>query len=412
MVDSPSTGALVRELQTGTDTNPNDTSNPPIPAFAIQTSRDDAPASVLTQRTQSTTINPNGNPVQSSGNATKFSNFLQFQGNYDFNYRVFPEDLGSDEYNHYMVININVQTDQSGGRRVSNSGMNVNNGNFLGTSGFNQNIANFQGSILKNEYSKVDQLRFNSGIPNNSLTGGLVNGIQNAESFIGTLLGSIDLNANLPRNTRRIKESIALFMPTPMVYTHNNIYEEISMTAFGVQTGKLMTSTIGKFLGGMGMAGAMPQRSVLGPYGSQVLKTFQMVGSPINPKMEVLFSSTPQRQFNMEFLLAPKSEQESYIVKNIIDTLRYHAAPEIDSLLGLVPVFIPPSEFDITFYHKGVENTKIPRINTCALERVEVDYAPSGIYSTFTNGYPVTMVLRLAFRELEILHKMRVQQGF
>lgn len=397
-----SAGTAVSEQDVNVDTNPNDNSNPPNPSYTTESNRTDSPATTLSQRTQRTALDTN--IPQRSDAADKFSKFLGFPGGYDFNYKIFPEDLGSDQYNHYMIINVNVQVNAAGERRVGNSGFNVNNGNFYNTSGFIKNVAE---TNLTNEYSKVDQLKFGNG---------QINPI-NVTTGQGSVLDPFNqipniANINIPRGTRRIKESIALFMPTPMVYSHHNIYEEISLTAFGYQVGKLGASTIGKFLSGAGMPGTSMSRSVLGPYGNVALKAFQLAGYPINPKLEVLFSGTPQRQFNMELLLAPKNEAESYTVKNIIDTLRYHAAPEIDSIAGLVPVFIPPSEFDITFYHKGKENTKIPRINTCALERVEVDYAPSGVYSTFTNGYPVTMVLRLAFRELEILHKMRVQQGF
>ena len=160
---------------------------------------------------------------------------------------------------------------------------------------------------------------------------------------------------------------------------------------------------------------------LIGAQGGTIRQLAAVAGYPINPKIEVIFSHTPQRSFRMEFLLAPKSQKESETVKNIIDTLRFHAAPEISGngpIPGtnfggaIIPLFVPPAEFDITFYHKGKENTKIPRINTCAIEQIEVDYAPSGIYSTFTNGYPVQMRLSIAFRELEILHKQRVAQGF
>jgi hypothetical protein len=215
-------------------------------------------------------------------------------------------------------------------------------------------------------------------------------------------------------------------MPVPMVYTHTNVYEEISMTALGAQGIKLGVSAIGKLI-----TGALTQRfdratqgglpNILGVGGDSIRKLASLAGYPINPKIEVMFSHTPQRAFRMELLMAPKNQKESETVKNIIDTLRYHAAPEISGNgpipginfgAGIIPLFIPPAEFDITFYHKGQENTKIPRINTCAIEQIEVDYAPSGIYSTFTNGYPVQVRLSLAFRELEILHKERVAQGF
>ena len=206
-------------------------------------------------------------------------------------------------------------------------------------------------------------------------------------------------------------------MPIPMVYTHTNVYEEISLTSFGAQALKLGVTAAGKGLAALmtgRIAGAL--QSGLPRVVNSALGTARQIagvaGYPINPKIEVIFSHTPQRAFRMELLMAPKNAQESQTVKNIIDTLRFHAAPEISSLGGVIPTFIAPAEFDITFYHRGKENTKVPRINTCALEQVEVDYAPSGIYSTFTNGHPVTVRLSLAFRELEILHKERVTQGF
>jgi hypothetical protein len=99
-------------------------------------------------------------------------------------------------------------------------------------------------------------------------------------------------------------------------------------------------------------------------------------------------------------------------MEKIIKTLRFHSSAELNSVTqGLT--WIPPADFDITFFNKGVENIHLIRINTCILERVEVDYAPlSGIYSTFRNGYPVAARLSLGFREVEPLHKKRILQGF
>ena len=323
-----------------------------------------------------------------------------FQSDYDFNYRVFPEDLASDYNGHYMVININVKTKHSG---------NLNEGRSKLTSELN-------GRILQNETSKVDNLRFNPGI----------------NRFGGTVPRS-DVNIlnpafGLSRNTRRIAESIALHMPSPVIFNSSHIFEEVSMTHLAAQVGKLGVQAIGAAIGtafgsvaGGLVAGAVGG-SLFNAIGSQAGRISSIMGSPINPRVEVLFAHTPQRQFTMELLMAPKNEKESLAMKKIIQTLRYHAAAELDNSFALtipgdngsigIPLFIPPSEFDITFFNKGVENENMPRINTCVMERIEVDYAPTGIYSTFRNGHPVTARLSMAFRETEILHKERVLQGF
>jgi hypothetical protein len=111
--------------------------------------------------------------------------------------------------------------------------------------------------------------------------------------------------------------------------------------------------------------------------------------------------------------MAPKNAEESLAVKNIVRALRFYSAPELSSdPSGNIPLYIPPAEFDITFFTRGEENTNIPRINTCVLERVEVDYAPTGVYSSFRNGHPVAVRLSMGFREIEPLHKLRILQGF
>lgn len=317
------------------------------------------------------------------------------QSSYDFKSRVFPEDLASDYNGHYMVININVPVKTLAGGAIRGDYYNL-----PGTSPTGRDISSFQSNVLSNEFSKVDTLRFG-----------------NAEPVPGS--GERREGLSLPRGTRRIAESIALHMPTPLIYSHINQYEEISLTSIGGQIGKL-GATLGTAAASAainrnvnaGLTAAARTQRFLDAVGNVIGTASVLAGTPINPRIEVLFATTAQRQFVFELLMAPRSERESITLRKIIETIRFHAAPEVDTALGVVPTFIPPAEFDITFYNKGVENTNIPRINTCVLERIEVDYAPTGVYSTFRNGHPVAVRLNMAFREVEILHKRRVVQGF
>ena len=293
------------------------------------------------------------------------------QSTYDFNYRVFPEDLTMQDSSHYMVININVPVKIGGARRSDYP----------------------IGNILQNEFSKVDNLRYNSSL----------NASFNRE--IGALSSATEREqAAFPRSTRRIAESIALHMPNGgLVYTEDNKYEELSMTAMA---GSLLSSGIK----------ALPDQisgrlsSIYDAVTGLVKNGGKLAGYPINPRVEVLFATRPQRQWMFEVFLAPRSESESKTAKKVIDTLRYHAAPELGTG-GFY--FIPPAEFDITFFRQGVENLNLPRINTCVLEKIDIDYAPQGgVYSTFRDGSPVAIRLSLGFREIEIVHKRRVLQGF
>jgi hypothetical protein len=294
------------------------------------------------------------------------------QNKYDFRYLVFPNDLGMDNQAHYMIININVPT-ALGSRKAAGQ-------------------YESQFTVVEPDMrSKVDMLRGFTGItPINS--GG--------DSGTSPWLG-------LPRQTRRIQESIALFMPTPLVYNSQNIYEEISLTALAGKLGVAVATRAAKAIGLGNVA-----KKIINSVGEVVSTAATVAQNPINPAIEILFTNTPVRQFTFELLMAPRNEKESQTIKAIVKTLRFHAAPEINPLsFGLT--WIPPAEFDVTFFNKGVENTNILRINTCVLERIEVDYAPTGgVYSTFRNGHPVAVRLSLGFRELEPIHKLRVLQNF
>jgi hypothetical protein len=309
------------------------------------------------------------NPTDPRVRATAFS--LR-QTQYDFTSRVFPEDLGQEDNAHYMILNINVPV------------QGFNNPN----SAINSRLPN--GSVLPGDanLSTVDKLRFG------------------ASSY-----SDIGFNQNYlspPRWTRRIKESIALHMPNGgLVFTEPNVYEEVSMTALA-----------GNFVGGV-ISSLLPKEGTLvnrsnglnlfNSIGSVIKSGSQILGAPINPRVEVLFSTRPQRQWVFEVFMIPRSETEAETVKQIIQTIRYYAAPEITTS-GFF--FVPPAEFDITFFFNGQENQNLPRINTCVLERIDIDYAPETTYSTFVNGQPIAIRMSLAFREVEILHKERVFQGF
>lgn len=311
------------------------------------------------------------------------------QNQYDFTQRSFPSDLGMGYNGHYMIININAQ--------VATGLASVGNQN--GTRVI---------STPTGDRSKVDVVR---GVLEPALFGGGFGSGSNSSQ--GT-------QSYLNRPTKRIKESIAIFMPnSELTFTDKHEFDNISLTKFA---GSFLSGSA-KFLaaaGGMvatkslaavnNLVGAAGK--VFDAAGNVIGTAGQLLGTPINPKVEVLFSNTNLRQFSFDFLFAPANEQDSKNLEQIIKTLRFHAAPEIIPGYASSFFFTPPSEFDITFYNRGEENTKIPRIITCVLEQIDVSYSPVGVYSTFHNGYPVQVRMMLQFREVEIIDKQRILLGF
>lgn len=305
------------------------------------------------------------------------------QSRYKFNSLVFPNDLGMSDNDHYMIININVPTKT-----------------------FTDTVAggyeSYFSPLGSNERSKVDRLRYGTSGPTVPI-GDIGSNNGNSAFF------------SLPRRTRRIAESIALHMPSPLIFNTQNAYEEVSLTNIGFKLG-IGTSKAVQYLAGLfnnRVAGALAAGvgGVLSvARGQKVGLASKILQSPINPAVEILFANTLVRQFTIEVLMAPRNENESKTMENIIRTMKFHGAPEINDTFGLF--WIPPAEFDITFFNKGKENLHILRINTCVLERIEIDYSPTGVYSTFTNGSPVAVRMSLGFKELEPIHKKRVLAGF
>lgn len=290
------------------------------------------------------------------------------QSTYNFRYTVFPNDVGMDYVGHYMVININVPT--VGFRRADLSqGLQVN-----------APAGNYTNQFTPlNQVSKVDSLRFGTAV-----------GEGNSAAWV------------IPRQTRRIAESIALFMPQGLYFSQENLYEDISLT-----------ETAGKI--GVGAASVAGLGGLASTVGSLAASGAQLMSNPINPSVEVMFTTTYLRQYDFIWLFAPRNVEESTNLRTIIRALKFHGSPEINTALtGLRgTTWIPPAEFDITIFNKGAENINILRINTCVLRAIEIDYHPEhGQFSTFRNGHPVQVRIRLQFQEVEPIHKLRVLQGF
>ena len=75
--------------------------------------------------------------------------------------------------------------------------------------------------------------------------------------------------------------------------------------------------------------------------------------------------------------------------------------------------YIYPSEFDITFYTAGgKENTYVSKIATCILQSMRVNYTPDGQWATHENGAPVAVQISLSFKELTVLTKDKIDEGY
>jgi hypothetical protein len=138
------------------------------------------------------------------------------------------------------------------------------------------------------------------------------------------------------------------------------------------------------------------------------------IGQALNPQLQVLFQSVGFRTFQFDFTLTPYSAEEALAIEKIIYEFKYASAPEINrnGVFGTQGMFFKvPDMFDIQFFYDGRENRKVHRITRCVLENISVDYAPIG-WATYDGGEPVQTKLSLQFKEIEIVDKTRIKDGY
>jgi len=238
--------------------------------------------------------------------------------------------------------------------------------------------------------------------------------------------------ANNPsvRTTKRVTDSIALYMPNTLAFDYSQSYNTLNTSAgkaAGIMAAAQSAADTYKAGGGSDaivknvspfVVNALASAMNLGDFGkAQVFGLTQMVQ---NPRLELIYTKPDFRSFRMDFQFYARDEKEALEVQNILDRLRFHQAPEIKTNSGGY-FLIPPSEFDIKFYYNGKINPNIDPVSSCVLTSITVDYAPGGFtaYESLNElrpalgrtGMPVNINLSLAFTETLYITKDKYQQG-
>jgi hypothetical protein len=250
--------------------------------------------------------------------------------------------------------------------------------------------------------------------------------------------------------------TISLFMPETMAINYTSNYGEVSLTdalglpgmianAYSDQKGRDLQTAItpyataigakvfGSAIGGISnKLGLGMDGTALGGLAAQALGVFT------NPQMQLLYKGVDLREFQLEFVLTPKSAAEAKTIQNICDSFAYFSLPGIaGAMSGTSGQFLtPPQVFSVQFQFLGasglvgqITNTissalaasglgfltqtnnitggtpsKTFTVNDCVLTNVSIDYAPNG-WATYDDGYPVQTRIVLQFKETTIYTK-------
>lgn len=135
------------------------------------------------------------------------------------------------------------------------------------------------------------------------------------------------------------------------------------------------------------------------------------IGKVRNPHLQALFKTTPFRGFDFNYIMRPNNRDEAMAIAAIIKFFRYHMSPGLDN--GESGFFFQvPYQFKIEFMNNRSHNQYLPKIGRCVLESVAANYTPDSVFAAYADGIPVAVQLDLRFKEIEVITRDKVQNGY
>jgi hypothetical protein len=260
---------------------------------------------------------------------------------------------------------------------------------------------------------------------------------------VGDQIISIERHA-----TKRLDTCIALYMPQQINVTYGARYVETEITPLAAGAGDAIgqfvdnaiaakgSNPVSKILSAVEASGGVKglaqqtfaragnefeRRLILG--GLKAVDALGLTGlreafeisrgEVITERMELAFKNVNRRPFTYNFKMIPKNKQEAEEIRKIIYAFKFNMLPEMKNRNSSIMHF--PNTFDIEYHYAGKENDFISRVSTCVLENMSVSYGGDR-FKTFpatSDGAPVVETsINLAFKELELITRERIEEGF
>jgi hypothetical protein len=220
------------------------------------------------------------------------------------------------------------------------------------------------------------------------------------------------------RDTRRALGSITLYMPSQIQVSQKANYGEAEIgmvVAAALKTGQSLMGEaasdfdLGQFASTVGaqasnsVAAALEGAGATGAQAALAIST----GRTTNNRTEMKFEGIDRRAFNFTFRLLPKSAAEAQRIQEIVTMFRLHSMPEFDRSDSLGRTLIAPSTFDIQY----TPDEHLHKISTSVLESVDVKYGGDRP-QFYKDNHPTETELTLTFKELDIVTKDKIAQGY
>jgi hypothetical protein len=340
----------------------------------------------------------------------------------------YPMDLAKDpsksHYVEFFIKEIIPAGFKTTGNNVAGKNFNPLNGT-LGANTAGNNIVNNLNQKLQNFLGNVG----------GEIAGEAAKILGSTANFISSTLTE---GVQITPQTTQAKSYISLYMPDTLTADYSQSYQTISLKdamgpllnsirsvdqiagkaidaasggGFDIGTAKKVWSSVSS-----DPAAIAAITSKIGQYTSQEFgdTLLQAKGYAFNPQLQMIYSGTDFRSFQLSFTFTPNSKEEAQMVNNIIYAFKYFSAPSLANVKesSIQNMFlIPPALFNVKFKINGVENTYLPKYADCVLDDIAVNYAPNG-FAAHVDGAPIQTQLTLSFTEIEIVERSRLSKGY
>ena len=275
------------------------------------------------------------------------------------------------------------------------------------------------------------QINHNSDTDNTKTSGGKTNADEELTPQTKAIQNAMENNVRVTMPSRkRLDTAIALYMPAQVQVTYGAKYNDTEISALAGAVGQ----AIGDMTAGAGLSDTynkvipmvtegLQKKALL--MGADLLDGIGISGTReaveigraevIADRMQLAFKGVDRRSFQYTFKMIPRNSREADEIKKIVAAFKFNMMPEYKNSIKRDTLNYPAT-FNIEYHYKGKENTYLNRVSECFLENVQVSYGGDR-YKTFDphnseGAPPVETSVTLAFKEIEIMHRQKIMDGF
>ena len=343
-------------------------------------------------------------------------------------------DVGIGNHGHYILFSINTQERAklrtsaigSGGSRADDITRDANIPAFINN--WDVVSGTYKKSSAENEAAK--RLHADLQQKENDFRQNFQNAIPSARTGVDARYQSKGSTIKIKRApTKRLKTQIAMYMPQQVNVTYGANYTDTEMGALTEEALNAYNNAIGgRFRSAFenvlnmdqGIAeqlqkGLLASIGVIPGFGGAREAFEAKEGAIISDRLELAFKGINKRVFQYTFKMIPKNPQEADEIRKIVFAFKANMLPEFVGGNRAGRRLVVPNTFDISYMYVGAENDYLHKISTCVLENMNVTYGGDR-YKTFEGrgdgAPPVETTITLNFKEMELITRERVFEGF